>query len=313
MSDPGTILMLLAIALALDAVFGEPEWLYSRIPHPIVLGGKAIGFLDWRLNRSRDSASQQKASGIIAMVLLAAGGAMLGLIVEAIPFGALLSALIAAVLLSHRSLVEHVEAVGSGLAKGLDEGRAAVGRIVGRDPEALDEAGVARAAIESAAENFSDGIVAPAFWFAVAGLPGLIVYKLVNTADSMIGHRNEKYRHFGWAAARLDDLMNLVPARLTAALFALADLSLTPLKTAWRDAKGHKSPNAGWPEAAMAAILDLRLAGPRRYEGRIVDDPWMNPEGREDATPDDIAGSVNLIWRAWAVLLAASIFGALVL
>ncbi|WP_417513075.1 adenosylcobinamide-phosphate synthase CbiB [Minwuia sp.] len=311
--DISAILLLLAIALALDAVFGEPEWLWSRIPHPIVLGGRAIGWLDWRLNRQTDSARQQKINGIAAVVLIVAGGIMLGLLIEALPLADVLSAITAAILLSHRSLVQHVEGVALGLMNGPDEGRRAVARIVGRDPDVLDEHGVARAAIESGAENFADGIVAPAFWFVLGGLPGLIAYKLVNTADSMIGHRSEKYRHFGWAAARLDDLMNLVPARLTALLFALADLSLRGLKIAGRDARGHRSPNAGWPEAAMAAILGLALAGPRRYGSELVDDPWMHPEGRTDATPGDITESVNLLWRAWAVMFGLSVLGAIIL
>jgi adenosylcobinamide-phosphate synthase len=312
MSDFDTLLLLLAIALAIDAVLGEPEWLWSRVPHPVVLAGRLIGWLDWRLNKPGDTPNQQRAGGVAAVVLLAGGGVMLGEIIAWLPGGDVWTALSAAILLSHRSLVQHVEAVAAGLTEGLDEGRRAVSMIVGRAPESLDEHGVARAAVESAAENFADGVVAPAFWFLVGGLPGLIVYKLVNTADSMIGHRTEKHRHFGWAAARLDDLMNLAPARLTAVVFAVADLSVRGLRTAWRDAAGHRSPNAGWPEASAASILGLALAGPRRYGDETVDDPWMNPEGRREADADDVTGAVNLLWRGWGVMFGGTLLAALI-
>lgn len=305
-----TGLALLAIALALDAVFGEPEWLWSRVTHPIVLAGKMVEALDERLNGSQTTASTRRTGGVVAMIILVVVGAAVGRVIEWLPGGEIWSAAVAAVLLSHRALVQHVEAVANGLLNGLDEGRAAVGRIVGRDPKTLDENGVARAAIESGAENFADGVVAPAFWFLIAGLPGILVYKLVNTADSMIGHRNDRYAEFGWAAARLDDVMNFVPARLTALLFSIADLSLDGIRIAFRDAKGHRSINAGWPEAAMAALIDVRLAGPRTYAGRTVDDPYMFAEGRPIAGPDEIAESVNLLWRAWAVMLAACVVGA---
>lgn len=308
-----TGLALLAIALALDAVFGEPEWLWSRVAHPIVLAGNMVEALDERLNGSQTSASTRRTGGVFAVVILVVVGAAVGRIVEWLPAGEVWGAAVAAILLSHRSLVQHVEAVAGGLMNGLDEGRAAVGRIVGRDPETLDENGVARAAIESGAENFADGVVAPAFWFLIGGLPGILVYKLVNTADSMIGHRNDRYAEFGWAAARLDDVMNFVPARLTALLFSIADLSLDGIRCALRDAKGHRSVNAGWPEAAMAALIDVRLAGPRTYAGRTVNDPYMFAEGRPIAGPDEIAECVNLLWRSWAVMLAACVVGAVLL
>jgi len=297
---------LLAIALVLDAVFGEPEWLWSRVTHPIVLAGKMVEVLDERLNRG----GARRLGGVAAVVILVVVGGAVGRVIEWLPGGEIWSALAGAILLAHKSLTQHVEGVAAGMLNGLDEGRIAVGRIVGRDPASLDEHGVARAAIESGAENFADGVVAPAFWFLVAGLPGILIYKLVNTADSMIGHRNEKYEEFGWASARLDDVLNFIPARLTAVLFSLADLSLIGLKTAWRDARGHRSINAGWPEAAMAALVDVRLAGPRTYQGQVVDDPWMYPEGRELAGPDEIMESVNLLWRAWGVMLAGCLVAA---
>lgn len=298
---------LLAIALVIDAVFGEPEWLWSRVTHPVVLAGKVVEALDERLNRG----GARRMAGVAAIVMLVVIGGLVGRVIEWLPGGEVWAALAAAILLAHRSLTQHVEGVATGLMNGLSEGRTAVGRIVGRDPASLDEQGVCRAAIESAAENFADGVVAPAFWFLVAGLPGILIYKLVNTADSMIGHRNEKYADFGWASARLDDVLNFVPARLTALLFCIADLSLSGLKAAVRDAGRHRSINAGWPEAAMAALVNVRLAGPRTYNGQTVDDSWMYPEGRDLAGPDEIMESVNLLWRTWAVMLAGCLIAAL--
>lgn len=311
MSDPSLLLWLLAGALLLDAVLGEPDWLWSRCPHPVVLAGRAIGWLDRRMNQATDSPGQRRFAGILAIGLPVLGVAMLGTLVEHLPFGWVASLLAAAILLAQKSLSDHVQQVADGLSRGLAEGRQAVGRIVGRDPDSLDETGVARAAIESAAENFSDGVVAPAFWFAVAGLPGLLVYKLVNTADSMIGHRTARHRDFGWAAARLDDLLNIVPARLSVLLLAAGAWSRAALDAAWADASRHRSPNAGWPEAAMAGALGLALAGPRRYGGTLVDDHWMNRDGRWQATVDDIHAAVRLLWRAWAAGLAVVIILAL--
>ena len=188
--------------------------------------------------------------------------------------------------------------------------------IVGRDPEQLDEAGVSRAAIESCAENFSDGVVAPVFWLALLGLPGLIAYKAINTADSMIGHRSPRYESFGWAAARLDDLINLAPARLSGLLIAIvAPVANGSIKVSFnvmqRDAAKHRSPNAGWPESAMAAALGLALAGPRRYGERVVDDPFLNAEARKDAKPDDIGRALDLLVAA--CLLQAAIYAVLAL
>ncbi len=218
----------------------------------------------------------------------------------------------AAVLLAQRSLADHVGAVAGALRVSLAEGRGAVARIVGRDPETLDQAGVARAAIESAAENFSDGVVAPVFWFLVGGLPGIAVYKAVNTADSMIGHSSERYREFGWAAARLDDVLNWIPARLAGGLICLVGGGRAAMRVMLRDAGLHKSPSAGWPEAATAASLEIALAGPRIYGGEVTDDPYLNAEGRREAGPADIEAAVRLIWRAWGGVLAVAVLAALV-
>ncbi|RMH42828.1 MAG: cobalamin biosynthesis protein CobD, partial [Alphaproteobacteria bacterium] len=196
-------------------------------------------------------------------------------------------------------------AVADALRLSVGDGRVAVARIVGRDTATLDRAGVARAAIESAAENFSDGVVAPVFWLLVGGLPGLVAYKAVNTADSMIGYRTPRHEAFGWAAARLDDAMNWVPARLAAVLLALVGGWRARWADMRRDAGHHRSPNAGWPEAAMAGALGVALAGPRSYQGTLTDDPFVNPKGRRDAGAEDVDRAVSLLWRAWLVLLGA--------
>lgn len=302
-------LLILLGALAIDAVIGDPAWLWRRLPHPVTAFGAAIGALDRCFNRSEHSSNWRRLSGVLCLgVLVPAAGAVgigLELILRNIDGGRLLIALIAAVFLAQRSLYDHVAAVRDAFSEGgLVQARQAVAMIVGRDPASLDEAGVCRAAIESCAENFSDGVVAPAFWFALLGLPGLLIYKAVNTADSMIGHRTVRHEAFGWASARFDDLLNLAPARLSGILVCLAapvakGRVTSALRIMIRDAGLHRSPNAGWPESAMAGALQLALAGPRRYAERIVDDPFLNADGRRDAKPDDIS-------RALRVLIAAS-------
>lgn len=296
---------MLICALILDTIFGEPDWLWRRLPHPAILLGRLVSVMDEQLN----TGDSKRFKGILAIALIVIVAGVIGAALANIPLiGPILSILGAAILLAHRSLIQHVRAVASGLSESLAAGRIAVAQIVGRDPETLDEAGVARAAIESSAENFSDGVIAPAFWFLIAGLPGILIYKAVNTADSMIGHRSEKYLHFGWAAARLDDLLNLIPARLTG--FLIAYRSRRSLKIMLRDAKLHKSPNAGWPESALAAELDLSLAGPRIYDGALTDDPWLNESARRDASAHDIAKALILINSVWIEFLAALIAAA---
>lgn len=306
-------LLLLFAALIVDALIGDPDFLWRRWPHPVVLIGRLIGLLDQALNKDRSSPGLRKLYGIGALVVLVTFGFCLGYAVEyvarALPFGQVFTVATAAVFLAQKSLYQHIAAVRDGLLNdGLAGGRKAVAMIVGRDPDRLDEAGVSRAAIESCAENFSDGVVAPAFWFAVLGLPGLIAYKAVNTADSMIGHKTEQYRAFGWAAARFDDLVNLPASRLSGLLIALAaplagGSSRTALETIRADARKHKSPNAGWPEAAMAGALNIALAGPRSYPGYTVEDPFLNANGRKAATVQDISRALNLLIGA-CVLLA---------
>lgn len=291
---------LLAAALLLDAAFGEPKLLWDRLPHPAVLLGRAVAWLDATLNRG----GRRQVRGIVAVALLVAGAGGIGFGISVLPDAGVIEVLAAAILLAQRSLVEHVRAVAIALRRSAEDGRTAVARIVGRDTAGMDPPAIARAAIESAAENLSDGLVAPAFWFLVAGLPGIVIYKAVNTADSMIGHRTPRHAEFGWAAARLDDLLNWVPARLTAVLIAASHLRPGIHRVVLRDAPRHRSPNAGWPEAAMAAVLGIALSGPRSYGGTLRDEPVLNPDGRRDATADDIDRAVGGLWRAWALLLA---------
>lgn len=298
---------LLIPALLLDAALGEPKWLWDRWPHPAVLMGRAVAWADDRLNRG----PQRRLRGVLAMTLLGLGAMALGALIAAIPDFGILEIIAAAILLAQRSLVDHVQAVGDALRLSVGEGRRMVARIVGRDTATMDAPAVSRAAIESAAENLSDGIIAPAFWFLIGGLPGLMLYKITNTADSMIGHRTPRHEEFGWAAARFDDLLNLIPARLTAALIALSH-GVTRVRPILRDAPLHRSPNAGWPEAAMALVLNVALSGPRSYHGELRPFPWVWPEGRRDAGPDDIDRAVGALWRAWGLMLALVIGVALI-
>jgi adenosylcobinamide-phosphate synthase len=317
----GSGLFIVIAALAFDALIGDPDWLWRRLGHPVALIGALIDTLDRRFNREDQSPQQRRSAGIVstAILVVVAGsvGAFVQAIVQQFPAGNILLALIASIFIAQRSLYQHVAEVRSAFAEGgLTEARDAVAMIVGRDPEQLDEAGVCRAAIESGAENFSDGVVAPVFWLALLGLPGLIAYKAINTADSMIGHRTERHASFGWAAARLDDLVNLVPARLSALLLAIAAPIAggsvgTSLRVVRRDASHHRSPNAGWPESAMAGALGLALAGPRRYAEHVVDDPFLNAEATRQAVPDDIGRALDLYTAA--CVIEAAIYAALAL
>jgi adenosylcobinamide-phosphate synthase len=307
----------MALAMALDGLIGWPDWLFARIGHPVTWLGRLISAVDTGWNRSSDPPALRRAAGVAgALLVIALAVALAWIIQAALGSGwmrAIWVGILAWPLVALRSLHDHVAAVADPLASSDIAGaRAAVSQIVGRDPATLDDAAIARAAIESLAENASDGIVAPVFWGAVFGLPGIVGYKAINTLDSMIGHRTERHEAFGWAAARIDDVANLIPARLTGLLFAL--LSAQPSQ-AWscmlRDAKRHRSPNAGWPEAAMAGALGVRLSGPRIYHGSSADEPWLN-EGARDPDAADIGRGLKLYRRAMMLLGAAFVVLALV-
>ncbi|MFI5014124.1 MAG: adenosylcobinamide-phosphate synthase CbiB [Hyphomicrobiales bacterium] len=302
-------------ALAVEAFAGYSQTLYRLIGHPVTWIGALINVLDRFLNRESDDGAARRTAGTAApaLTLAVAIGASLA-IMAYLPqglIGTLLSAILASTLLAQRSLDQHVRAVADALEHGgVGAGREAVANIVGRDPAVLDEAGVARAAIESLAENFSDGVVAPAFWIALLGLPGGAAYKAANTADSMIGHLTPRYMEFGRAAARFDDLINLPASRLAAFWLSLAAIILPSASATGAaravslDARRHRSPNAGWPEAAMAGALALKLAGPRIYDGVTVDDAYMG-EGRREAAAPDIRRALRLYRVACALQMIA--------
>ena len=312
--DPSWRFLVLALALGIDAVLGEPPWLWRYLPHPVVLFGKAISAMTSWGNRRGVKGQWRRYRGIIGMVFLIVFAAMVGHAIL-IGTGALnpmtngmaslvVETVLVAILLAGRSLDDHVRRVAKALAASdRDQARFHVSMIVGRNPETLDEPAMARAAIETTAENLSDGVIAPAFFYLVFGLPGILVYKMINTADSMIGYKSKHYYAFGTGAARIDDLANIIPARITGILIAMASPRrfMPALIAMISDAPKHRSPNAGWPEAAMAAVLGLSLAGPRLYGQRMSRDPEMNPQGRRDATADDILAGLLVMWRAIAI------------
>jgi adenosylcobinamide-phosphate synthase len=320
MSDPSGRVLILIIAFGIEAMLAYPAAVFRAIGHPVSWIGALIAALDSAFNRPDTSFAARRAAGVATVLLLLAGslavGALLEMVAHDLPYlGFAVAVLVVAMLIAVGNLDQHVRAVPAALrADGLAGGRRSIAKIVGRDPDALDEAAVCRAAIESLAENASDGVTAPALWFLVGGLPGIIAYKAINTADSMIGHMSERHRAFGWAAARLDDLVNLPASRLTGLLFVAA-AAMVPgasAPSAWRayrrDAWRHRSPNAGWPEAAMAGALGLRLAGPRVYGGVLVDDHWMG-DGRAEATAQDIDRALMIYRTAFggALLLVAAL------
>jgi adenosylcobinamide-phosphate synthase len=313
-------LWVLVLALLLDGLIGDPDVFWAHVPHPAVLMGRLIAALDRGWNDPSKPDVQRCRAGGFALLVLMSVAIGIGFGVEwvchRIAFGSLVIALLASSLFAQRSLYDHIEKVRRAFVQdGVEAARAAVARVVGRDPDVLDEASICRAAIESCAENFSDGVVAPAFWFALFGLPGLIAYKIVNTADSMIGHKTPRHAAFGWASARFDDLLNLAPARLAGLLLSFVAPvaggdTRRSLSIMWRDAGLHRSPNAGWPESAAAGALGLALAGPRQYARLKVDDPFLNPQGRR-VKPDDIARMLRLLIAACGLELI--LYGALAL
>jgi len=324
MSDPSGRILILIIAFGIEAVLAYPAAVFRAIGHPVSWIGALIAALDSALNRPDTSFAARRAAGVATVLLLVAGSLAVGVVLEVVardvPYpGFAIAVLVVATLIATGSLDQHVRAVAAALrAEGLAGGRRSIANIVGRDPDALDEAAVCRAAIESLAENASDGVTAPALWFLAGGLPGIIAYKAINTADSMVGHMSERHRAFGWAAARLDDLVNLPASRLTGLMFvaAAAFVPGASASSAWqayrRDARLHRSPNAGWPEAAMAGALGLRIAGPRSYGGVLVDDHWMGG-GRAEATAQDIDRALKIYRTAFGgALVLVAAFGLLV-
>jgi adenosylcobinamide-phosphate synthase len=305
------------LAAAIEAALGYPDRLFRTIGHPVTWIARVIAWGDRAWNSAGDTDFQQRLQGVALLLLLVAGSLLTGLLISRLLYLVLpaivalvVLAVLASTLLAQRSLHLHVAAVADALeGRGLAAARAAVAMIVGRDTKDLDEAGISRAAIESLAESFSDGVVAPLFWMAVAGLPGALAYKAINTADSMIGHKTPRHLHFGWAAARADDLVNLPASRLAALWLALAALLRPGLSArqafvvAWQDAGRHDSPNAGWPEAAMAGALGVRLMGPRSYDGERIDGPWLG-RGRTIATARDIRSALSLYRTACGLQMA---------
>ncbi len=315
--------MTLFLALLLDWFVGDPKSLWKHLPHPVVLIGKGIDILDMRLNLPALSAEESRGRGIIALLILVlvalTGGHLLAKLLGAFgTLGWLLEIVIVSIFIAQKSLADHVGDVAHAFrTSGLEGGREAVSQIVGRNPEHLDGPGIVRAAIESLAENFSDGVVAPVFWYVVLGLPGIISYKVVNTADSMIGHMNERYAHFGRATALLDDWINWPAARISAMLIAIASIvggglshGLGVMETAMRDAGTHRSPNAGWPETAMAASLDIALGGPRIYGDENVREPLLNAGGKSDLIVGDIKRALVIFGTSclslWLLILILS-------
>jgi adenosylcobinamide-phosphate synthase len=313
-SDPFAVLLL---ALAIDLAFGNMAIVFRFLPHPVMLVRRGTRFFDRRLNREERSDGARRFRGVITTILLVGAAAAIGWAIgeylRVVHYSWVIEALLVAVLLTQRSVFERVAETGKALqVLGLMGARAAVAKIVGRDPESHDESGVARVAIEALFEDFNNGVIAPAFWYLLLGLPGLFAYKTANTLDRVIGHRSPKYFYFGWAAARFDDVLNWIPARLTAVLIWLAALvlpgarALGAIRTTFADARKHRSPNDGWPDAAAAGALGLALGGPRHYLGMVTDEPWLG-DGRAWATVVDIGNALRLY------LAAAACFAALLL
>jgi adenosylcobinamide-phosphate synthase len=308
--------LLAALALIFERLVGYPQALVKIIGHPVIWMGALISLLERRLNQPGDIGNERRRAGIVMLTILLAVTLAITIAIRwalwLIPFGWVIEAILASTLLAQKELGRSVRAVADGLDRSLEEGRRAVSHIVGRDPQTLDAPGVSRAAIESLAESSSDGVVAPAFWLMIFGLPGIAAYKAINTADSMVGHRTDRYFDFGWASAKLDDVVNWIPARLTALLLATSAFFVkgADAEAAWRialrDARKHDSPNAGWPEAAMAGALGFALGGPRNYDGKVHDLPAFG-DGRTDLGVKDIHRALRLYGAMLAIVFVVSL------
>ena len=288
---------ILITAMIIDGILGDPLWLWKKISHPVVMIGRLISICETH----RLSQVSERLNGIILIFFLLCVTILIGFLLSQL--GPIVEILSAAILLAHKSLIEHVRAVADALRYSVEDGRLVVGKIVGRETSNMDYSDIARATIESAGENLSDGLVAPVFWFLVAGLPGMLAYKAINTADSMIGYRTSHYKEFGWSAARLDDLLNFIPARLTALLICISSKHSIKWQCLKNDAIRHRSPNAGWPEAAMARVLGIALSGPRVYDGKIQEYPFINNQGIRAINVKHIEAAINVMWRTWAILM----------
>jgi len=306
----------MAVAMVVDALAGWPDRLFARIGHPVTWLGRLIAALDAHWNREADKPLMRRTAGVVAALLVIALASGLAWIVQRLLAAGwthmVLLGILAWPFVAFRSLYDHVAAVRDPLRAGnIEAARKAVSMIVGRDPGGLDEAGIARAAIESLAENTSDGVVAPVFWGALFGLPGVVGYKAINTLDSMIGHRSPRHEAFGWAAARIDDVANFVPARLTGLLFAAlagSEGRSQALSCMWKDARHHRSPNAGWPEAALAGALGVRLCGPRSYHGELADEPWLNAAAGDPAAGDITRALESYVGAMFVLTLTLVLF-----
>ncbi len=308
--------VLVLLAIAIDRIVGDPTWLYARIPHPVSLMAKFLMAGERGFNRPALTPKQRKQFGGVVFGLYVISFVAIALLIEHLVLhflpgfmGTILMALLASSLLAVTSLMEHVQRVQMPVMMGdVETARLEVSKIVGRDTSELGQDGIIRAALESLAENFSDGVVAPIFWFIIFGFPGIVFYKAVNTADSLIGHKNERYIDFGYFAAKGDDVVNFIPARLTGLLLSFAAVpdgvakARNGMHVMLRDAGKHISPNAGWPEAMMAGILGVKLGGPRTYKGQQHDGVWLG-DGREALVADDITKGLSLIERAWSIIL----------
>ena len=310
----GRLCFVLLLALLIDRSIGDPDWIWRKVPHPVAAFGAGIKWFETRFNRKSMSSRRRKWFGITTILVLLLVTFIIGLFIHSFLLqlgftGIIIEALVASIFIAQKSLVDHVGKVEKAFKQGsLAEARGAVSLIVGRETKNLDESAVCRAAIESLAENSSDGVVAPVFWYLILGLPGLFCYKLVNTADSMIGYKNERFKDFGWASARLDDVVNFIPARLTmfiviltSGLFINRKAAAKAIDVVRKDARHHHSPNAGFPECAFAGALDVKLLGPRIYSGEAVDEPFQNESGKM-AGPDDIYRAIRLFKRSMDVL-----------
>lgn len=295
---------LLPIALLLDALFGYPDRLYRAIRHPVSFMGMLISSGDRLLNKTTFSTSGRYILGSALLLSMLLVSIAVGIVLERFLQGwlQLIELVLVSSLLATKSLADHVKNVSKALSQDIGSARMSVGKIVGRDTAEMDEAAVSRATLESLAENFSDGIIAPALFYAAFGLPGILAYKMVNTADSMIGHKNDKHMAFGWASARTDDLLNLIPARVTAMLILLIRPNQLKrnAKILFRDAPKHVSPNAGWPETALACVLQIRLGGPRRYKGQMLEGVWLG-SGDGEANASSIGFALKIYWQAVAL------------